>query len=393
MRTRRCDASQTSEDELFVNATCGRQTHGARSRRCELVSSASEATWTRRPSAVPLWRSSRRSLLLCFAMALFVLEAATGSAAAHQGHFHSLTFGKATEFSVVSPGPRDAFAWPYLFILPPAAVERAERGDTVRLLVVPNDTGHASDRFLDHEVAALETASQSVFLAEAIESVLLVPMVARPAAHERVQTQALDRDCFRTEVDVLRRPDLQVLAMIDHASKELRRRGWSVDDRALMSGFSAGGLFVQRFTALHPERVAAAASGGPGGWVWLPMETVGEYELPYPVGAADLEELTDAPFDRDAWSRVPQLIYMESGDSTDLIRTDDNYDSAAQELILSQFGADLLVRWETAQQTYRTASPRSRLEQFEGDGHEITPEMQREIVAFFKRNLSGLASE
>ena len=68
-----------------------------------------------------------------------------------------------------------------------------------------------------------------------------------------------------------------------------------VQPRVLMAGFSAPGVFTNRFAVLHPERVFAAAVGGPDGWPIAPVRADQGEMLPYPVGIADIEELSGSP--------------------------------------------------------------------------------------------------
>jgi len=79
-------------------------------------------------------------------------------------------------------------------------------------------------------------------------------------------TQALDRNSLRADLppDLLR-IDLQLIAMIEDARERLLPMGMHTDVKVFMWGFSATGMFVNRFTLLHPERVKAVASGSPVG--------------------------------------------------------------------------------------------------------------------------------
>ena len=113
-----------------------------------------------------------------------------------------------------------------------------------------------------------------------------------------------------------------------------------------MWGFSASGSFVNRFVFLHPERVLAAAYGSPGGWAIAPLSSYKGTRLRYPIGVADLDQLTGRPFDLAAVAKVPQFLFMGADDNNDSVIYDDSFDSGARIRIFTLFGPTLLARWQ-----------------------------------------------
>src|SRR5262249_49789076 len=124
-------------------------------------------------------------------------------------------------------------------------------------------------------------------IADQLGTPMLIPIFSRPSSEPTIYTHALDRDTLITARPDLQRLDLQLIAMIDDA----RNRLGGIDGRVLIVGFSASGMFADRFTALHPDRVRGAAIGSPGGWPIAPMSTYAGHTLRYPVGVGDLETL------------------------------------------------------------------------------------------------------
>ena len=82
--------------------------------------------------------------------------------------------------------------------------------------------------------------------------------------------------------------------MIDDARARQRQRGLRFDKRVLIFGFSASGMFTNRFVFLHPDRVKAAAFGSPGGWAIEPVSSWKGFALPYPVGVSDFKAVSGA---------------------------------------------------------------------------------------------------
>jgi hypothetical protein len=129
-------------------------------------------------------------------------------------------------------------------------------------------------------------------------------------------------------------------------------------------------MFANRFTALHPERVKAAAIGSPGGWPLVPLERMGDDELSYPAGVADLEALVGRPFDSAAFAAVPHLFALGSADDNDSLDFRDGWDEPRAELVDRLFGTDPVQRWDDARTAYESAGVQARFLLVEGVGHD-----------------------
>ena len=98
-------------------------------------------------------------------------------------------------------------------------------------------------------------------VAGGLEIPLLVPVFPRKESDGTSCTQALDRDTIEIQHGSLYRLDIQWLKLIDDARARMRAQGTAVPGEFLMRGFSASGIFSNRFAFLHPERLPAVASG------------------------------------------------------------------------------------------------------------------------------------
>ena len=282
----------------------------------------------------------------------------------------------------VEPDPKAGFHWPYLLHLPARL-----RDGPVTLLVVPNNTGSADDDFAVHEKAAARLVDRSKPTADQLGVGLLVPIFPRPKTGWQTYTHALDRDALLAKDEKLRRLDRQLVAMIDHALAGVRAGGKKADDRVLLFGFSASGMFVNRFAFLHPDRVRAAAVGSPGGWPIAPAAKVKDADLRYPIGVADFEAVTGRPFDAAAVAKVPLLVFMGDQDTNDSVVFRDSYDAEDERLIVSAFGKAPADRWPAAERLYKEALPRATFKLYPGAAHRITPEMAADVRAFFDQHL------
>jgi pimeloyl-ACP methyl ester carboxylesterase len=223
-------------------------------------------------------------------------------------------------------------------------------------------------------------------VADEVGVILLVPAFVRPGEDCKIYTHALDRDSLTTSRPDLVRIDLQLLAMVDNARTKLAQEGIKTEERFLLQGFSASGMFANRFAVLHPERVAAVAAGAPGGWPVAPLASFNGELLPYPAGVGDLEQLTGKAFAADAYRVLPQLIYMGSQDDNDSVDFRDGWDEQAGKLVDRLFGKDPQSRWKPAEAAYKQAGAKAQFVLVSGVGHDRKA-LQKYSTEFFKRVL------
>lgn len=289
----------------------------------------------------------------------------------------------------VDAAPGHGFQWPYYLYVPENTGSRGDEGHLIHILVLPNNTGQWNDSFSVHEQAAFNKATGSwcTRLAEDLDAALLVPVFPRPADNWQLYTHALDRDTLETEILELERLDLQLGAMIDDAIGRLSANGWRVNPKVLMTGFSASGMFANRFTVLHPERVLAAAIGSPGGWPIAPVDTWKGESLRYPIGVGDVEELAGTPFALENFRQVPLFFFIGDQDDNDSVPHDDGYDDKDAILIFYLFGRTPLERWSIAQELYESIGANVDFRVYSGVGHTIPPEMLEDVKVFFEEAL------
>ena len=254
--------------------------------------------------------------------------------------------------------------------VPPAVARQAGNGEPAFLLVQPNNTGSPNDDVAAHVKDAWWTAFGRHFLADDLEVVMLVPAFLRPRDDWQVYTHALDRDSLSTGRVDIARTDLQLIAMVDRLRSTLGEQDIALEPRFLIQGYSASGMFANRFAFLHPERVLAVAAGSPGGWPIIPADSDEDGALPYPAGVSDLETLGGAPFDRESLRRVPQLIVMGDRDENDSLDYGDGWDRDVAARIETRYGATPLARWSSAERLYREAGMNAEFVLVPGIGHD-----------------------
>jgi hypothetical protein len=284
----------------------------------------------------------------------------------------------------VPAAPEKGFHFPYLIFIPKSAQEKASS----YLLVEPNNTGRASDDFEIHRAAAIALARDSSvgnFVAKKLGIPLLVPVFPRPISLDNVYTHSLDRDTILISEGPLKRLDIQLLAIITDAKGRLAAMDHPVNQKILLNGFSASGLFTNRFTFLHPEVVAAAAYGGVNGFIMLPVTELNSQPLDFPLGLADFAKIIGHPFDRAAYEAVPQLAYMGEKDENDAVVHHDAYSDEERALIFKLLGRTMMPdRWKAVEAVYQKQRLPVQFKTYAGIGHGTDGTINGEVAEFYR---------
>ena len=285
------------------------------------------------------------------------------------------------------PNLSEGYFADFFLYLSPAAKRNAIDGNPITILVQPNNSGINSDDREVHKKDAWWMCFGRHKIADELGVVLLVPAFIRPQEDWHIYTHALDRDVFTTKRKDLYRLDLQLLEMVEAAKSLYKEKGWGIDEKILIQGFSASGMFANRFATLHSSKIKAVATGSPGGW---PIAPIAEYKgdtLFYPAGIADVQELTGKSFDEEAYKLMPQLIVMGSLDDNDAVDFTDGWDKEHAAIIENNFGTTPISRWQVSESLYNLVSENTRFKLVEGVGHDRR-NLQNLSTAFFKEILA-----
>lgn len=309
-----------------------------------------------------------RTLFVCFIFILTVSLAGLGQVPAELA------------YERIAPGKK--FAYPYYLYVPAELRQTDVRKQTHTILVLPNNTGKLSNDFAVHEADVKRRMAGVSTIASALKVAVLMPAFPRPETDWKIYTHALDRDSMVTDKNEYRRFDLQLVAMIDDARGRLAKQHIKFDRRVLVNGFSASGMFVNRFTFLHPDRVKAAAIGSPGGWPIVPAERYKDKTLRYPIGIADVRQVSGKKINIKQLRKVPLFIFLGDKDDNDSVKFGDSYDDEDRDLIMPLFGQLPVDRWETVKSLYSEAGLNAEFKLYPGVGHTVTPAMRDDIRAF-----------
>ena len=185
----------------------------------------------------------------------------------------------------------------------------------------------------------------------------------------------------------LERLDLQLVAMIDDARERLEADlHIEAQEEVSVFGFSASGMFADRFCYLQPERVKAAAIGSPGGLPMVPATHWKGQPLRYPVGLFDYEEVTGRPFDTEAFEAIHRLVFLGDQDVNDSVPYPDSFEEEDKDLIFALFGTTPVERFPVIEGIFEEQNLNNTVfSLYPGVEHEITPEIREDITEFLSK--------
>jgi hypothetical protein len=304
----------------------------------------------------------------------------------------SCFFGSGTgELLLTEANPSGGFNYSYFLFIPDGITYDEE----LTLIVEPCNSGFADDDYDKHLEKGRRTASMDFYIgnyvAQKLNCPLLVPVFPRPESDWKIYTHIYDRDVATQKNNSLVRIDLQLLAMVEDAQNKLRGKGYRIREQILMTGFSASGSFINRFTAIHPGKIMAAAAGGTSGLLICPVDTLEGFPLDFPLGTNDFQTLFGRQFDAVSFSGTPQYYYIGELDTNDAVPYEDGYDQHERQLVFELLGKEIHpARWNNCIKIYRENNIKAQFKNYDGTGHEVTDEIKEDVLRFFMEQLNKL---
>ncbi len=314
---------------------------------------------------------------------LFILIAATSSSFAQtNGNNQNALNGEVIK---VEADPGKGFSYPYYLYVPAALRQPDAQKQEHSFLVLPNNSGKLNDDLAFHEEDVKKRITQNGAALGQLKIAILTPVFPRPAKDATIYTHSLDRDVMLTDRKEYRRLDLQLAAMIAHAQKKLAGENIKTEKHVLMMGYSASGMFVNRFVFLHPEMVKAAIVGAPGGWAIAPTAVYHDKALTFPAGTSDFKEVSGKKFDLKKVQRVPLLMVLGDKDTNDAVPMGDAYDKRESELVIELFGKTPVERWSKTVELYKENKLNATFKLYPNATHAMTKEMRDDMIAFIAK--------
>ena len=279
----------------------------------------------------------------------------------------------------VGPNAQEGFAFGY-FLAVPRGLER----DKKYFLLAEADPGlfKLSGGQADQTAGALGFL-QAYPLLESLQTPVIMPVFTRVSSAPGLKPATLDREIMQVREGILKRPDLQFLAMLKDARKRLKKEGIKTYKKIWLNGFGPSGDFCTRFTFLHPKAVQAAVCGGTDGLVPLPLDEWNGHRLRYPLGTAEMKTWSGEKFDLKNWKKTPQFYYMGARDKNFQLATESFLGKADAEEALDIFGLSFSQRYNNIAALLRQSGAAVQTHLYYGKGAEPAWE---DAAAFFKAN-------
>lgn len=151
----------------------------------------------------------------------------------------------------------------------------------------------------------IDTLRRLSILTQEEPGIIVVPLI--PSYKDAPYFQQLSKECFDLpKDDLLYRVDEQIVRMIAKTKNMvLNEFGINLDNKIFLNGYSSSGVFAQRFSLLHPEMIDTVCIGGASGSIPVPS-----YDLDYPLGVKDYEELMGKKFDFEQYKDIKFRYYV-----------------------------------------------------------------------------------
>ncbi|SOC34829.1 hypothetical protein [Ureibacillus acetophenoni] len=314
--------------------------------------------------------------------------------------------------------PEKGFNWPYYLAIPSNQYKQ-ENKDFKRYLLVdgPNTNGSNLEDFEKWVKDTLTNRGEySVEVAEKLWTPMLMPAFPRTGSSYKNNGErntfyehALDRDiatlhnkledpnlrkqledAFEKEgydVDKFSNLDEQLVAMFEHAVEYLNEYGHQVEtDKMFLTGYSATGTFTDRFTALHPDKVKAVASGGTLDDMFLPMAEYKNEKLIFPLGTYDYKEITGESFNLAYHNNVARLVYMGKDDQNNTLPNGDTFGDTERNIMTRLWGVPVLPRAVAKIELYGKSGGKGIFILDKGIKHSYSKDVREYLIEFFKAN-------
>lgn len=180
-------------------------------------------------------------------------------------------------------------------------------------------------------------------------SAIIIPCFTRPMSNDgrhNIYTHMLTSQALKTDLDPIKRIDKQYANMIYNAKKVLSKLGYDVNNKIVMTGFSASSKFALRFALLYPQLVNSVIAAGMSAVPCLPIKELNGEILNYPLGVNDYQELMQKPFNEEEYKKINQYLFMGDLDKNDPVKYNDCVTEEERKIVYKIYGENIQNRWE-----------------------------------------------
>ena len=107
---------------------------------------------------------------------------------------------------------------------------------------------------------------------------------------------------------------------------------------------------------------------------------------PFHIGVANIDEIAGIRFNLEEYRKVAQYIYMGERDDNDTLPYSDAFNEDERQIVIKVLGREMRKRWEKSKEIYDYFEIPAQMVMYKGVGHIITPEIENDIINFFRLN-------
>ena len=164
-----------------------------------------------------------------------------------------------------------------------------------------NSTGNQKSEYEENVLSALNEGN-------AIENTLIEAVDNTPIVLPITPDLIGGPDCQQLSLEAIQNENIayKFLKCIQEAQQKIQQiTGKKVSDKIFLNGYSASGVFAQRFALIYPEIIERCLVGGAAGTIPIPSA-----ELGYPIGIKNYEELFNKKFNEEAYRKIQFGYYV-----------------------------------------------------------------------------------
>ncbi|MHB8443328.1 MAG: alpha/beta hydrolase [Patescibacteria group bacterium] len=218
-------------------------------------------------------------------------------------------------------------------------------------------------------------------------TIVLTPVLPRNVGKLRLDSQIMSQevmieDLIKDGTNFFTRPDLELIKMIDLMKLKLNLEGLKYHKKIFIGGVSAGGLFANRFSLLHPASVDKVALLLAGDYIY-PISSYKGLTIGYPFGINDIDKISDNEFSIDKFKKIPYYLYVGDKDMNDPIEFELNYDRKLVDRYKLILGKDPVDRLKEYYKYLKSLQMNVNLDIGKNLGHEVADESKNKVFNFF----------
>jgi len=215
-------------------------------------------------------------------------------------------------------------------------------------------------------------------IAEEKKYIILTPVIPRNFT-KGYYPQGINEYSLKSSTpDFYYRPDLKVNKIIENFRSRLEDAGYSIYDKIFVCGFSAGGMWANRYSVLHPDKVKAVAIGQAGGWLTIPNNSYDGRLFNWPLGINNFPLLTGEDYNKfNLLTNVPMFIFIGDKDVSNTYTS--NYPNSED---IAIWGSSDPERLENQYQFLKTQDYNVLFKLYPNVGHYYSSQMKKDVINF-----------